>query len=128
MACVLIVDDDEADRLLLEAMLRPDEHELLFAASGEEALKLYLRHAVDVVVTDIQMPHGDGIELISALRGLDPDSKIIAVSGRAMHTLEIAQLAGAVAILPKPVDRDRLSRAVHAAAGGGGATDAPPSF
>jgi CheY-like chemotaxis protein len=42
------------------------------ASNGEEALKLYLRHPIDVVVTDIQMPRGDGIELISALKGLDP--------------------------------------------------------
>ena len=111
MACVLIVDDDESDRLLLQAMLESD-HELLTATNGEEALKLYLRHSIDVVVTDIQMPRGDGLELITALRGLDPDAAIIAVSGQRPHKLDIAQMAGAVAILPKPIFRKSLLEAV----------------
>jgi CheY-like chemotaxis protein len=111
MACVLIVDDDESDLLLLQAMLE-GEHELHMASNGEEALKLYLRHPVDVVVTDIQMPRGDGIELIAALKGLDPDAAIIAVSGQRPHKLDIAQMAGAAAILPKPVFRKSLLEAV----------------
>jgi CheY-like chemotaxis protein len=111
MACVLIVDDDESDLLLLKAMLEAD-HELHIASSGEEALKLYLRHPIDVVVTDIQMPRGDGIELIAALKGLDPDASIVAVSGQRPHKLDIAQMAGAVAILPKPIYRKTLLAAV----------------
>ena len=111
MACILIVDDDESDLLLLQAMLE-GEHELHVATNGEEALRLYLRHPVDAVVTDIQMPRGDGIELITALRGLDPDAAIIAVSGQRPHKLDIAQMAGAVAILPKPIFRKSLLEAV----------------
>ena len=93
MACVLIVDDDEADRLLMKTILEEGAHELYLASNGEEALKLYLRHPIEVVVTDIQMPRGDGIELISALKGLNPDVSIVAVSGKDPHKLEIAQLA-----------------------------------
>ena len=111
MACVLIADDDESDRLLLETILG-DEHELHVATNGEEALKLYLRHPVEVVVTDIHMPRGDGIELISALRGLDPEAAIIAISGQRPHKLGIAQMAGAVAILSKPLSPQRLRDAV----------------
>ena len=111
MACVLIVDDDESDRLLLASMLQ-EEHELVFAKNGEEALKLYLRNPIDVVVTDIKMPRGDGIELISALRGLDPDSSIVAISGQKPHKLGIAQMAGALSILTKPVGPELLREAV----------------
>lgn len=119
MACVLLVDDDETDRLILKSILESAEHDLHLASNGEEALKLYLRHPIDVVVTDIQMPRGDGIELISALKGLDPDVAIIAVSGQKPHKLAIAQLAGAVRILAKPVGRRDLLLAVTAAAGTG---------
>ncbi len=83
MARVLIAEDDDADRLLIETILEQAGHELYFAPNGEEALKLYLRHPIDVVVTDIQMPRGDGLELIEALKGLYPDASIVAISVRA---------------------------------------------
>ncbi len=117
MAHVLIVDDDEADRQLMRSLLGAEGHELYLAASGEEALKLYLRHPIDVVVTDIQMPRGDGIELITALRGIDPEASIVAVSGQRPHKLQIARLAGARAILEKPLTKEALTEAVDKACG-----------
>jgi len=115
MALVLIVDDDEIDRMLMRTILADAGHDLMFAPNGEEALKLYLRHPIEVVVTDIQMPRGDGIELISALKGLDPDASIVAVSGKEPHQLQVAQLAGARMILPKPLTKDGLTAAVEEA-------------
>lgn len=115
MAHVLIVDDDETDRMLMRSILAAAGHDLYFASNGEEALKLYLRHPIDVVVTDIQMPRGDGIELIGALRGLDPDASIVAVSGKDPKKLQMAQLEGARSILPKPVTKQSLTEAVDKA-------------
>jgi len=115
MARVLIAEDDEADRLLLRTILEEAGHELYFAANGEEALKLYLRHPIEVVVTDIKMPRGDGIELIEAMKGLDPDASIVAISGQRPHKLQIAQLAGARITLTKPIDRVKLLEAVEEA-------------
>jgi CheY-like chemotaxis protein len=111
MARILLVDDDESDRVLLESMLK-GEHELHIAQNGEEALKVYLHQTIDVVVTDIHMPKGDGIELITALRGLDPNVAIVAISGQKPHKLGIAQMAGAAAILSKPVAPRTLLDAV----------------
>ncbi len=125
MAYVLIVDDDETDRILMRSILEAGAHRVFLAASGEEALRLFLRYAFEVVVTDIQMPHGDGIELISALKGLKPEIAIVAVSGKDPHKLEIAQLAGAQTILPKPLDAERLVSAVARACGVD--TDGPES-
>jgi two-component system, NtrC family, nitrogen regulation response regulator NtrX len=115
MAHVLIVDDDETDRLLMRTILAEAGHELALAANGEEALKLYLRHPIEVVVTDLQMPRGDGIELIEALRGLDPDASIVAVSGHSKSKLQVAQLAGARLTLQKPLTKDALIDAVEKA-------------
>lgn len=123
MACVLIVDDDESDLLLLRSMLE-EEHDVHSAMSGEEALKLFLRHDVDVVVTDIQMPQGDGIELITAIRGLRADAPIIAISGQKPHKLGIAQMAGATAILSKPLNPRLVREAVARATRGGEAGEA----
>jgi DNA-binding NtrC family response regulator len=115
MANVLIVDDDDDDRLLMRSLLSAEGHELFLAANGEDGMRIYLRHPIDVVVTDIQMPKGDGIELISALKGLDPDVAIVAVSGQAPHKLQVAQLAGASMILEKPLTKERLTRAIERA-------------
>ena len=111
MARILIVDDDESDLLLLESMLQ-GEHELHTAMTGEDALKLFLHHDIDVVVTDIQMPRGDGIELITAIKGLNADTPIIAISGQKPHKLGIAQMAGATAILSKPIIPGLLQQAI----------------
>ena len=115
MAHVLIADDEETDRLLMQSILAAAGHELYLAQNGEEAMKLYLRHPIDVVVTDIMMPRGDGIELISALRGIDPDASIVAVSGQTPHKLQVAQLAGARHILTKPLTKEALVDAVEKA-------------
>lgn len=114
MARVLIVDDDETDRLLLKSVLG-EEHELHEAGNGEEALRLYLHQDIDVVITDIQMPRGDGIELITAIKGLNSDARIIAISGQKPHKLGIAQMAGATAILAKPIQPRLLREAVDRA-------------
>lgn len=115
MARVLIVDDDESDLLLLESMLR-EEHDLHTATSGEDALRVYRDHDIDVVVTDIQMPRGDGIELITAIKRIRPGAPIIAISGQKPHKLGIAQMAGATAILSKPLNPHHLRAAVERAA------------
>ena len=115
MAFVLVAEDDDAVARLLRTFLERAGHEVRLASNGEEALKLYLRHPIDVVVTDIQMPRGDGLELIAALKGLYPDTSIVAISGQEPHHLQIAQLAGARTVLTKPIDRRGLIEAVEEA-------------
>ena len=117
MANILIAEDNRTDRLLLSTILKEAGHELFFASSGEQAMKVYLRNQIDVVVTDIQMPHGDGLELITALKGLDREASIIAVSGLGPGKLQSAQEEGARSILAKPIDRDTLLEALDEALG-----------
>ena len=112
MAKVLIVDDDEQARLLERHILESAGHELFFAKNGAEAMRLFMRKTPDVVVTDLQMPGGDGIELIEALVGMFPDVKIIAVSGKGTEVLNTAKMMGARTALPKPVDPQVLLDAV----------------
>lgn len=115
MARVLIVDDDETDRLGLAAALRSDGHEIVVAGDGNEALELYLARHVHVVVTDIVMPGRDGLSLISILKEVDPRAAIVAVSGKSPSKLEASKVYGA-RVLTKPVDRKRLISAVREAA------------
>lgn len=111
MARVLIVDDSEEDRLLQRTALEDAGHDLFFAKNGGEAMKAYLGKDI-VVVTDLQMPDGNGFELITGLLGMDEDTKIIALSGSSPEELDMAKLLGALLTLAKPVDPNELIEAV----------------
>ena len=116
MAFVLVVEDEPAVSRLLKKFLERAGHAVCMAANGEQALKLYFRYPIDVVVTDIQMPRGDGLELIGAIKGLFPDASIVAISGQGSHQLQFATLAGACTTLTKPIYQRDLIDAVEEAA------------
>lgn len=115
MATILIVDDDETDRLGLAAALRSEGYEILVARDGDEALEVYLAQRVHVVVTDMVMPGRDGLSLIAAIRNFDPRAAIVAVSGKSKSQLEASKIYGAHSILEKPIDPKALVTAVREA-------------
>lgn len=117
MAKILIVDDEETDRVGLAAILERAGHDVSLASEGNEALELYLRERIHVVVTDMVMPGGDGLGLISALKNVDPNAAIIAVSGKSRSQLEASTMFGADKVLTKPIDREKLLEAVKELAG-----------
>ena len=112
MARILVVEDEQTDRMILAGIVEGMGHEVYFASDGEQAFKTYLRKSIDVVVTDLLMPHVDGLEFIVALKTLFPDAQVIAVSGKGPKLLAAARRKGASAALSKPVDPDRLSKAI----------------
>jgi CheY-like chemotaxis protein len=112
MARVLIVDDSEEDRLLHRTALEDAGHDLFFAKNGGEAMKAYLANDIDVVVTDLEMPDGNGFELITGLLGMDEDTRIITISGSSPEELDMAKLLGALLTLAKPVAPNELIEAV----------------
>ena len=83
MASVLIVDDEPAIRETLREILVQHQYRVLTAADGREAMSLFLkeRNSVRLVLTDLAMPVMGGVALVRALRALDPDLKVIAMSG-----------------------------------------------
>lgn len=113
MARILIVDDDEMDRLLERTILQDAGHELFFASDGAVALRLYREKHVDLVLTDLAMPNLNGLRLIRELRDLNPDVPVIAISGKSPEQLPSAEDMGAARTFFKPVDRDELLKAVE---------------
>jgi two-component system, chemotaxis family, chemotaxis protein CheY len=89
VARILVVDDDQAIRLLLRAMLERRGHAVVEATNGNEGLQYYQAAPMDLVITDIQMPVMDGLQMIKELRANFPTAKVIAISG------EKGQLAAA---------------------------------
>ena len=113
MARILIVDDDESDRLFERAILEDQGHTLLFAKDGEAALKAYRDSDIDLVVTDLYMPEVNGLRLIKQLKTMDPAVLIIAASGVAKGQLDRALQLGARKVLAKPLDPHALVDAVR---------------
>jgi len=116
VARVLIVEDEQTDRLILAGIVEGMGHEVYFASDGEQAFKTYMRMSIDVVVTDLLMPHVDGLEFIDELKTLFPEAPVIAVSGKGPELLAEAKKKGACATLSKPVDPDKLRKAIAKAA------------
>jgi CheY-like chemotaxis protein len=108
VARILIVDDDEADRVLVQTVLTHEGHETYLAEDGEAALASVRETPVDVVVTDLQMPNTHGLELISVLRELSPRPAIVAISGTGETQLDVAGAVGADASLTKPLTHASL--------------------
>ena len=107
MAVILIVDDDPTVRLIARELLRGEDHAIVEADDGNEALKIIGVLAVDLVVLDMLMPNKDGLETIVELRKLQPDIRILAISsggqmGRGV-LLRTALVVGADECLQKPL-------------------------
>lgn len=117
---VLVIDDDDAVRGGIVRYLRVTGHEVLEASGGAEALRLASGGDLDAVITDINMPDTDGIEVILALAEQRPGLPVIAISGGGLMPKELllssAGILGAVQTLAKPFElaelREALERAV----------------
>lgn len=124
MARVLLIDDEQPVRSALRRLLTHMGHEVVEAENGRMALTLAAREAVDLVITDINMPEADGIEVIMALSERQPELPVIAVSGGGLMEkqllLQNAEILGARFTLTKPFDLDVFQETVERALGGGG--------
>ena len=115
MARVLIVDDEEGDRLIAQAILARAGHETFFAHDGEDALRQFALTGIDVVLTDLQMPEVHGFELISVLRDFERPPALVVMSGTGQFQLQMAEALGAKYTLRKPLDPKLLLDAIERA-------------
>ena len=121
VARILIADDDPVVRRLLESLLEQAGHQVRSVENGREALELVDEGPpFDLVITDIQMPEVDGLELIRALRRRDPSPRIIAITSQVGRRgyLHAAEEFGADLGLVKPADLERMASIVVKVLGG----------
>ena len=78
---ILLVDDNRDGLLVRRTVLEELGYRVSIALNGEEGLKLYQSASFDVVVTDYRMPRMNGAELIQRIRKLNPNARIILLSG-----------------------------------------------
>ncbi|MEP7152857.1 MAG: response regulator [Nitrospira sp.] len=105
LASILVIEDDEAVRGLFRAILEPVGYLVQEASTGWDGIRRFRDSPTDLVMTDMDMPQADGVEVIQQLRADYPAVKILAVSGSkaANQLLSEALQLGADAMLPKPV-------------------------
>lgn len=106
---ILVVDDEPDLGELVAFEFELVGANVLSASNGKEALDLVQNNNIDVVVSDIRMPGGDGVELLENLRAKNPKSPtLVFMTGFADITLEDAYDKGAVAMFGKPFNRNEL--------------------
>jgi CheY-like chemotaxis protein len=115
-ARVLIVDDERANRQLLEVMLAAEGYELSMATNGEEALTAVARHPPDLVVLDVMMPGMNGYVVASRIKA-DPATRHVLVlvlsSLDDQNSRTHGAGVGADGFLAKPVNRHELCELVR---------------
>lgn len=106
---ILVVEDDDALRMLLELSLEIEGFGVITAANGEEA-KAVLDDQIDLIVTDLQMPVLDGLRLVEWVRAeIGPRPTILVLTAQSVDSShEQALEAGANGVAFKPIDMDDL--------------------
>jgi YesN/AraC family two-component response regulator len=81
---LLLIEDEEVTKELLSIVLARKFPDLALhtAANGRMGLELYKTYSPDIVITDINMPEMDGMQMAEKIRLLRPETKIIAITGR----------------------------------------------
>lgn len=115
MARILLADDDATTRDLVRRALEADGHTVVATQDGSEALdKLSAGTAVDVLVTDVQMPGMDGVALAARVTELVPGLAVVLMSGFADQLDKAKSLKAArVATLSKPFTLEQVKTAVR---------------
>ena len=81
MAKILVIDDEQGIRNLLDTLLRRKGYDVVLAESGRQGLELFRRERPDVIVLDLKMPEMDGLTVLQQIQNLDPGKPVIILTG-----------------------------------------------
>lgn len=113
MKRILVADDEANIRLLLEAVLTEEGHEVIAVATGREAVRKIIKDDYDLIILDIKMPDMNGLEVVQRIRELNRTTPVIICS--AFKHLEddyVIKTGGVAAYLTKPVNLQELKAKV----------------
>jgi len=114
---ILVIDDDEQMRVLLQQAMQWAGFEVVTAENGRQGQQLFEEQPADLIITDLIMPEQEGLETIRILKQGYPAVKIIAISGGGRigpeAYLPAAMELGADRIFTKPFDVKELISAVQ---------------
>ncbi len=110
---ILVVDDDPNMHRLINLYLKDSKAEVVTTSSGRMALQKMTKQGFHLIISDMQMPQMDGIELVKKIRSLGSTIPVLIVSafGYYSHASKAIR-AGANVVLEKPFERDELLRVI----------------
>ncbi len=109
MKTILVVDDERSIQESLTMILEYEKYSVECASSGPEALEKVKGNGYSVVLLDVKMPGMDGLEVLDAIRQINPDLPVVMISGHGtIETAVEATKRGAFDFLQKPLDRDKI--------------------
>jgi len=118
-ARILVAEDSDDNRFLLEAYLNKQPYELSFVENGREALEVFERQKFDLVLMDVQMPVMDGLEATRRMRDFErlterSATPILALTANALlEDVERSHAAGCDSHLSKPISKEKLVAAIE---------------
>jgi DNA-binding NtrC family response regulator len=113
---ILVVDDEQMMRNLLEKILTRDGFRVVTASDGDEAMRAMGREDISIVISDLQMPGMSGFELLKALKGHYPQVGVIIMTAYGdTYTVKDALLLGADEYITKPFKSFEISLVVERA-------------
>ncbi len=110
---ILVIEDQASVRKLLAQVLEEAGYQVYQAVDGRQGLAQFHAQPVDLVLTDLEMPEMDGLDLILELTRTFLDVKVIAMSGHSAGKLQTARLLGARQTFVKPLNLPELLRAIE---------------
>jgi DNA-binding NtrC family response regulator len=106
---LLVVDDEETLREAIAFDFKRKGFNVQSAANGTQALEIVKQAPIDLIISDVRMPNGDGLELLREVRRRDPEVPVVVfVTGFADATEEECLRRGAWKVFAKPFDRKAL--------------------
>ena len=114
--CILVVDDEESIREIAEYFLIKSGYRVIQAVNGADAIAKYRRqhNSIHLILLDMTMPVMNGRDCFFALREIDPDAKIVMVSGfTGQNDMRPLLEQGLAAFIEKPYRHATLSRVIH---------------
>ena len=114
-ANILVVEDDKSTRVVLTALLEESMYRVRACRTAEEALNhLMAGEPLDIVVSDLRLPDGSGLQILWTLKKINPDAAFILITGHASLETAIAAVnEGAFAYHVKPLDIEALNSSIR---------------
>jgi DNA-binding NtrC family response regulator len=113
---ILVVEDEEGMREFLKILLGKERYEVAACECGKDAIEKFKEESFQVVITDVKMPGMNGIEVLAAVKKIDPSVPVIIMTGHAsMETAIEAVNKGAFAYLVKQARNDEIKQMVKKA-------------